>query len=285
MLLAVIAVNGYVRESSELKARVPSASINRESEPEVLQPIENVDVRRFWQDYVGTKNSFIQIDAFFVRLEMHIGRKINKQICRKLAMRLDEYGVGGVTPWNLSRWVGEGNLSKAIEEYHDKEHSGPLPIFSVSERQIFIIWIDDEPENIESEIEFAQKLGIQVIQLESTSEAKFWIDSNDEFLRQNDHPFRLRIISDNVRLESHRGAGEYLNPTAGESILRYVRGRQYNIPILIYTGASIDATTYVLDYDMAGSTSDPDMCLQFLTAFSQQDDDLSWKGFSAVVSE
>lgn len=106
-----------------------------------------------------------------------------------------------------------------------------------------------------------------------------------EFLRENDHPSRLRIISDNVRLESHLGASEYLNPTAGESILRYVRGRQYNIPILIYTGASIDTTTYVLDYDMAGSTSDPDMCMQFLAALAHQDDDLSWRAFSAIASE
>lgn len=59
------------------------------------------------------------------------------------------------------------------------EHSVPLPIFSISDRQIFIIWIDDRPEEVEKEVEFAHSLGIQVIQLESTSEAKSWIDSND----------------------------------------------------------------------------------------------------------
>ena len=103
------------------------------------------------------------------------------------------------------------------------------------------------------------------------------------FLRNNDHPSRLRFISDNVRLETTPGAGTYLNPTAGECFLRYLRGRFFNSPVLIYTGLSIDSTCYVESYDAAGSTICQTVALEYIANLAAgTDDDTKWRGFDVM---
>ena len=50
-------------------------------------------------------------------------------------------------------------------------------------------------------------------------------------------------------------SGRYLNPRAGDDLLRYIRGRRLStIPVLVYCGKSIMDTRYVEDYALAGST-------------------------------
>ena len=43
--------------------------------------------------------------------------------------------------------------------------------------------------------------------------------------------------------------------SAGESILRYLRGRGYKAPVLVYCGGSIPLTQYVTEYSRAASTN------------------------------
>ena len=103
------------------------------------------------------------------------------------------------------------------------------------------------------------------------------------FLQNNDHPSRLRFISDNNRLETTPGAGTYLNPTAGETFLRYLRGRFFNSPVLIYTGTSIGSTGYVERYDAAGSTTNPRVALEYIKNLAdRKDDDTKWRGFDIL---
>ena len=103
------------------------------------------------------------------------------------------------------------------------------------------------------------------------------------FLQINDHPSRLRFISDNVRLETASGAGTYLNPTAGETFLRYLRGRLFNSPVLIYTGGSIGSTGYVERYDAAGSTTNIRVTLEYIANLAAgKDDDTKWKGLDVL---
>ena len=91
---------------------------------------------------------------------------------------------------------------------------------------------------------------------------------------------RVRFISDNVRLERTPGAGTYLNPTAGETFLRYLRGRFIASPVLIYTGQSITSTRYVQGYAAAGSTVSPRQALMYIVNLAGgKDNDAEWRGF------
>jgi len=170
-------------------------------------------------------------------------------------------------------------------------------------RTPLLVWIDDRPENNTYEVAQARGVGIYVIEMTSTAMAKAWVDANlcefifsfislmkystvairTAFLRDNDHPSRLRFISDNVRLETTPGAGTYLNPTAGECFLRYLRGRCFISPVLIYTGWSIDSTRYVESYDAAGSTTRAEVALEYIENLAAgKDDDTKWRGFDVM---
>ena len=46
-----------------------------------------------------------------------------------------------------------------------------------------------------------------------------------------------------------------LNMSAGESILRYLRGHGYKAPVLVYCGQSLPLTQYVMEYSRAASTN------------------------------
>lgn len=125
----------------------------------------------------------------------------------------------------------------------------------------------------------ALALGINVIQLTSTAIAKAWIEANRgmlctpslldfprihgklDFLKQHNGPSWVRVISDNHRNES---TNPFLNLAAGENILRYLRGRQFNFPVMIYAGYSVQYTQYVSQYEMAGSTYMIHICLEFI---------------------
>jgi hypothetical protein len=198
-------------------------------------------------------------------------------------MRLDEYNSGGVTPHNLSRVLGDLSLKEFVELYSRGEKPAALDesLIQVAPghelRTPLLVWIDDIPDNIAFEVAQARALGIYVIEMTSTAVAKAWVDANLSFLRNNDHASRVRFISDNVRLESMPGAGTYLNPTAGETFLRYLRGRFINSPVLICTGLSIASTSYVQDYEAAGSTTRLKMAMTYIVNLADgKDDDTEW---------
>ncbi|KZT60692.1 hypothetical protein CALCODRAFT_98273 [Calocera cornea HHB12733] len=155
-----------------------------------------------------------------------------------------------------------------------------------------IIWVDDEPANNLHKVAFARSLGITVIELSSTALAKAWFDANEAFVRAHDTPNEIRVISDNARYESdtipfgpHRAVEDtvYLNWSAGEKILRYLRGRRYRMPVLIHCRQpSIDITRYVLLYEQAGSTISIDVVKRYCQALADgRTDDASWKKWGA----
>ncbi len=63
---------------------------------------------------------------------------------------------------------------------------------------------------------------------------------------------------------SYQSPRNSLNIYAGETILRYLRGRQYSAPVLIAARKSIMKTSYVLDYARAGSTRHFDVFKDFI---------------------
>ena len=70
--------------------------------------------------------------------------------------------------------------------------------------------------------------------------------------------------------------------SAGENILRYLRGRFFAVPVLICCGASIPVTQYVRSFEMAGSTNYRGVCQRYISALADgTENDSAWKGFNA----
>src|SRR5882762_3903547 len=111
--------------------------------------------------------------------------------------------------------------------------------------------------------------------------------STDE-LRRKDTYHQLRFITDNTRWESSTvvtggsPTENFMNLSAGEMILRFLRGRLYKAPVLVYCCLSISLTTYVRSYEQSGSTTASDVCLSYILALANGEiDDMGWQGFQS----
>jgi len=133
-------------------------------------------------------------------------------------------------------------------------------------------------------MEFAKRRGVNVVAFTSTSEAKGWISTNQDFLSQNDSGKHIRVISDNSRIElDPRTNGVFHNINAGETITRYLRGLLLQLPILIYCCASLPYTRYVESYTMAGSTTLDSVVEDYILSLSRRtSDDDDWIGFAVA---
>ncbi|RDB27645.1 hypothetical protein Hypma_003161 [Hypsizygus marmoreus] len=259
MLLMSIAVVGLVDRRREQRPQPvddrPPPAPTTTTAGSILDSISNHEAREFWRGYVGEQISLVS------------------KAWLTLNLRLDAFGIGGITPSNLDSFIGDGRLedvvhsfikeSDAISGYMLRTPKNVQP--TDTPRLPLLICIDDNSINIDYEVKHALTFGINVVQLTSTALAKAWIEANKEFLKRNDDPSLIRVISDNHRTEST--TNPFLNLAAGENILRYLRGHQLKIPVLIYAGRSIDLTTYVEQYEGAGSTYIPRVCLDYIGAF------------------
>ncbi|RDB27651.1 hypothetical protein Hypma_003167 [Hypsizygus marmoreus] len=273
MLLTSIAVVGFVDRRRQQRPRPVDDRPPPATAGSILESISNHDVREFWSGYIGEQISLVPSDEFRARLGIWLKGEISAEAWLTLNLRLDEFGIGGVTPSNLDSFIGDGRLedvvhsfikeSNAISRYKLKTPKNVQP--ADTPRLPLLICIDDNPINIDDEVKHALTFGINVVQLTSTALAKAWIDANKEFLKCNDDPSLIRVISDNHRTEST--TNPFLNLAAGENILRYLRGHQLKIPVLIYAASSISLTTYVEQYQGAGSTYIPRVCMEYITAF------------------
>ncbi|KDR84536.1 hypothetical protein GALMADRAFT_237424 [Galerina marginata CBS 339.88] len=289
VLIASITTVGYFRDHARDTERKFMDKTQKYEIPQtynLLDELHAEDARGFWQDYIGAKMEFVNNDLLSARLGIWYNSVLTKKTYDRIIMRLDEYNCGGVTPHNLTRALGNMSLKQFVETYArgeiDSESSGK----QLNDRSGYqlrlplLVWIDDRPENILYEVEQARDMGIQVIELPSTAAAKAWVDENEGFLRQSDNASYIRFISDNIRLEGIADSGIYLNASAGQNFLQYLRGRLFSAPVLIYTGDSIDWTEYVLKYESAGSTTDPEMCMEYIASLAAgMNDDTGWKGF------
>jgi len=294
ILLTSIAVVGYFRDHAKngistgapLLMNTPRLQDGVVKDPfGPLEQLVDVDAREFWRDYIGAKVEFVSNDVFCARL-ISWNTAIPYGTTDRILMRLDEYDSGVITPHNLSRVLGKLSLKEFVKRYSRGEKPAALDksLIQVSPghelRTPLLVWIDDRPDNNAYEVAQARALGIYVIEMASTAIAKVWVDANLAFLRNNDRASRVRFISDNVRLETTPGAGTYLNPTGGETFLRYLRGRFIASPVLIYTGKSILSTRYVESYEAAGSTTSPRKVLMYIVNLADgKDNDAEWRGF------
>jgi hypothetical protein len=67
--------------------------------------------------------------------------------------------------------------------------------------------------------------------------------------------------------------------------LRYLRGRRYNTPVLVFMGWSVRMTQYVTDYRLAGSTAHCNVCCRYISSLTAGGtDDLGWTTFNMAGS-
>ncbi|KAJ7171060.1 hypothetical protein C8R46DRAFT_1087574 [Mycena filopes] len=233
-----------------------------------LDLIANPEVKAFWLQRIGTHTPCCPNTTFAAALSAWLG---GISIPNNLFLQLDEYGFGGVTPSSFDRFVGAQSISGAIARFTHSASPAIAP--QVVER--LIVWVADNLQDCRSSIEYAESLGIRVISFSSLAAVKTWIGLNEDLILATAASHRLRFISDSARNE-----GGIFNPTAGELLLRYIRGRGLLSPVLIFA-SSVDATSYVGAYQRAGSTSDVRVVREYIKALAEGVRDVEWVGFNA----
>ncbi|KAF8075936.1 hypothetical protein FPV67DRAFT_1444732 [Lyophyllum atratum] len=246
-----------------------------------IRSVKNEDVFEFWRDYLGAKVLYAPSDRFSEALKRCFGDWLSDAARQRLSLRLDEFGVGGVAISTLERFVGEGSLKQAIDEFKAFD-SLPLAVEARSDSRLpMLVWVDDVPSNNIEEVKFARDKGVN---------SNYGLKNPKKFLRANDAAGSIRFISDSARFEiddqpTDASTGAYLNLTAGENVARYLRGHLYRAPLLIFCGTSIIHTQYVESYASTGSTCYSAVVRDYITALSNRaENDDAWRGFDVESS-
>ncbi|KAJ7023604.1 hypothetical protein C8F04DRAFT_1134056 [Mycena alexandri] len=233
-----------------------------------LDFIVNADAKAFWRQMIGADTLCCPMNIFSSALSTWLGGNVT--VPDNLLLQLDEQGFGGVTPSSFSRFVGSQSIAQAISQYIK-----PIKVLTAPSVDGVIIWVAEDPQNYRANVEYAESLGIKVICFSSLAAVKSWMELNHRFILPVANSHRLRFISDSARNE-----GGIFNPAAGESLLRYLRGRLLPSPCLIFA-PSVETTAYVSAYERAGSTTDIQILRGYIKALAQRIRDVEWVGFNA----
>jgi len=258
----------------------------------------NEDVRKFWSEEFGEDVLFVPHALFSSAIRHWIKGDLNSTVCDDLALRIDEFAIGGVTQSSLDKFAGSQKLEAAILDLEDQLHTPHRPKSRQTHRskwmkpsRPWLIWIDDVPSHNKKEILHAEKkLGVKVFSFPSTASVKAWIDANETRVREQDAAGCLRFVSDNTRWELRsrwqRGTGagsSFLDLSAGETILRFLRGRGYNAPVLVLCDLSLPSTGYVEEYERAGSTRSLNVTRAYIQSLGKgEESDIAWAKFGAI---
>jgi len=234
----------------------------------------------------GEESVFVSSSDFVDAVQKWIEEGLDETIRSALLLELDRQSIGGVTRRALDGFAGTRALKECVQDLRSQSSTGDgsasssspsttenilSPVSSSSSMSLepTLVWVDDKMENNKYEVKIAASLEIRVIQLPSTAVAKLWIEQNEAELRILENQRLVQYITDNARWEAvsvSNGSvgGLSLNMSAGETILRYLRGRNLKAPVLVYCGGSIPFTTYVKEYSLAASTCEFDICRAFM---------------------
>jgi hypothetical protein len=235
--------------------------------------IEEPETRHFWELKIGKSeysiswSSFVQVLTSDERCAFLAGDPDAEATLQDLILCVDHYKLGHVICHRLSDFVGSDSLFTALQKYLEKPSIRTEIQPPATMKFPLLIWIDDCPENNYDMIEYARELGITVITLCSTHEAKQWFVKNPKVL-EVERLNQVGIISDNVQTDRDSPA---LNLNAGEDIIRWVRGRRSRVPVLVYCG-DLNYARYVSNYKfVTRATDQPSVCQQFIENLAPQD--------------
>eukprot|EP00026_Physarum_polycephalum_P006428 Phypoly_transcript_06470.p1 GENE.Phypoly_transcript_06470~~Phypoly_transcript_06470.p1 ORF type:complete len:577 (+),score=57.82 Phypoly_transcript_06470:197-1732(+) len=239
----------------------------------VQEFIDEAETRQFWERHFGKAAYTTPWATFVTALTSEANYKVVRgdpeveAMLQDLHMYLDHYNTGHVVCHRLSDFVGQEPLSVALLKYTKKplQAQSPAPLRAGSSDIAYplILWIDDFPENNEDMVQYARGNGVTVIPLQSTIAAKQWILEHPKVLERcnAEAKNKVRIITDNVR----NGANTVLDLNAGEDIIRYVRSRRSNVPVLVYCG-DLNYARYVAKYKDCSSANEASTCQEFIEA-------------------
>jgi hypothetical protein len=123
-------------------------------------------------------------------------KPLDDSACANLICRLDEYNIGTVNVTVLDEFAGPKSLEIKVAEYMFKgrttsssaisrntegtpSNTSTVAISTPPPQTPLLVWVDDNPSNNVSLVSYARdKLGITVLEIPGTAEAKVWIDEN-----------------------------------------------------------------------------------------------------------
>ncbi|PFH46970.1 hypothetical protein AMATHDRAFT_68635 [Amanita thiersii Skay4041] len=262
----------------------------------------NGDASLFWERSIGLDTDLATSAEFMTALKCWVQEELEEVICSALLVSLDKQDIGGVTRKNLVNFAGQRTLKECVSDLKAQcgaispcstvcsplsnkvmeietastlvrplsSPSTPSTTYTQSSINLepTLIWIDDKMENNTLEVAYAKSRGIRVVQLPSTAAAKMWVEKNEFDLRVLENSNMLHIITDNARWEMDgpnlEGDKVSLNLSAGETIMKFLRGYGFMAPVLVYCGESVIFTEYVKTYSNAGSTRYGHVCQAFI---------------------
>eukprot|EP00026_Physarum_polycephalum_P010955 Phypoly_transcript_11144.p1 GENE.Phypoly_transcript_11144~~Phypoly_transcript_11144.p1 ORF type:complete len:391 (+),score=48.97 Phypoly_transcript_11144:89-1174(+) len=230
------------------------------TKPTAMDFITNEETKKFWKSAFGENVYSVKWIDLEKALMSRYTEFVDAESLSDLHLQLDNLNTGFISCHRLSDFCKDESLSTRLQAYTQNKPQKSVPLSASAENLKFplLLWVDDNPANNRAEIEYATNRGINVVVLNSTSEAKQWIVKNPQLLEE-DNPNRFRIITDNAR----EGAGTSLDINAGEDMIRFVRGRRSKVPILVYCG-NLEYTKYTRDYKECEATVKQGECFQFI---------------------
>ncbi|EPQ52632.1 hypothetical protein GLOTRDRAFT_131867 [Gloeophyllum trabeum ATCC 11539] len=141
----------------------------------LLDSVGNSSVRQFWSDIFRNEDAYVTREQFRVGLDTL--SHLSEEDFDTLWLRLDEFGMGVVTPMTLDAFVGD--RSKSLKDTVRGIQSYPIArLGSSNDGCKVLLWVDDNPGNNEGEVTFALKCNIQVYQFTSTAAVKDWLEQH-----------------------------------------------------------------------------------------------------------
>ncbi|KAK1217413.1 hypothetical protein PQX77_019953 [Marasmius sp. AFHP31] len=286
-------VSMQILATSMMAISVTPPECRNEGRVSPLDISTNPGVRKFWALEIGEQASYCTPEAMVSALCHYFGIELKNWAKDIIALRLDEYGSGKITLVNLDSFAGSLSLFEAIKNIDIIQDQPQAKVLNSTQNlgltpplKPILILVDDCLENHAETLEHAESLGIISYAFTSTAAAKTWIEFNEDMLHYADEAAQLRVVSDNARWEkdvdvdpSQTSVQFSMNLRAGETIIRFLRGRQFTAPILISANYSMPVTDYVLQYTNAGSTCFQEVVNDFLDPLSGKLDDGWWCDF------
>ncbi|KAH9480852.1 hypothetical protein JR316_0007454 [Psilocybe cubensis] len=235
-------------------------------------PAAEEEVLQFWHSRIGGDFEVVKSQDLCNHLASWLNIKLGPLSRRRLLLRLDEHNTGHVTLKTLQDLVQNTKMKDTIKLYTSN------PKFPL------LIWISDDLALNAPKVAFALEKGVSVVQLATTATAKAWINANRNFLLKHDNAGEIRFISDQFRKELNAKGEAVPNRNAGNQIIKFIRDKGFQAPILIYTNKkSLHLTRYVESYPNAGSAAGhPEVYQEYISALgSRRVDDREWMKFGA----
>ncbi|KAH6911766.1 hypothetical protein BKA70DRAFT_862528 [Coprinopsis sp. MPI-PUGE-AT-0042] len=230
--------------------------------------VRTTDAARFWNTCIGKETNTTTPAVFFAAMNGWLRRRLEGVTYASIRLELDPEEFGMISRKKAFQVIGSLLLETFVYEHEQRASDHGLNVMALGQgrglpasrlkedAKPMIVWVDDKMDESDFRIQQTRSHGIQVILLSSTATAKTWITAHKDSLRRLETLGALQFITDNIRWEKVAGSKRVVkNISAGETMLRFVRGNRFMAPVLVYCGESIGTTGYVASYNNAASTT------------------------------